>query len=72
MQARLNGEEPVYEELYNLKNDPFESTNLIENPQYNKILNKLRKECDVQLRYARGEGQPRVCIDVPDYAVIPK
>ncbi|MFR9651476.1 MAG: sulfatase-like hydrolase/transferase [Rikenellaceae bacterium] len=70
--ARLNGEEPVYEELYNLKNDPIESTNLIGNPQYKEVLDKMRKECDVQLKYARGTGKPRVCIDVPDYAVVPK
>ncbi len=71
-EARLNGEEPVYEELYNLKNDPKESTNLVGNNTYDELLIQMREECDKQLRYARGEGAPRVCIDVPDYAVIPK
>ncbi len=71
-EARLNGEEPVYEELYNLKNDPKESTNLAGSNIHSELLIKMREECDKQLRFARGEGAPRVCIDVPDYAVIPK
>ncbi len=73
VEARLvNGEEPVYEELYNLKNDPFEAINLIGNNQYAQLVEQLRKECDVQLKYARGEGRPRVDIVTPDYAVQPK
>ncbi len=71
-EARFNGEEPVYEELYNLKSDPKESTNLAGNNIYSQVLDKMREECDVQLRYARGTGAPRVCVDVPDYAVEPK
>ncbi len=72
-EARLNGEEPVYEELYNLKRDPFESTNLVDNGLHTEVLEKMRKECDVQLKYARGTGRPRVNIIVPDYtAVVPK
>ncbi|MFI3248573.1 MAG: sulfatase-like hydrolase/transferase [Rikenellaceae bacterium] len=71
-EARFNGEEPVYEELFNLKSDPKESTNLAGNNIYSDVLEKMREECDVQLRYARGTGAPRVCVDVPDYAVEPK
>ncbi len=61
----VNGEEPVYEELFNLKNDPKEATNLIGgngNNIYDKVLEQMREECDRQLRYARGEGAPRVCV----------
>jgi len=32
------------EELYNLKKDPFQLNNLASNPEYSKILKKLRKE----------------------------
>lgn len=71
-EARLYGEEPVYEELYNLKNDPKESVNLAFSNTYAERLVQMREECDKQLRYARGEGAPRVEIVVPDYAVEPK
>ncbi len=66
-EARFNGEEPVYEELFNLKDDPMESTNLISNNCYAELLQQLRDECDVQLKYARGEGAPRVCVTTVDY-----
>ncbi len=62
----VNGEEPVYEELYNLKNDPKESTNLIANNCHAELLQQLRKECDVQLKKAKGNGAPRVCIVAKD------
>lgn len=34
------------EELYDLKNDPKETENLINNPSYSQVLNDLRKKCD--------------------------
>jgi len=34
------------EELYHLKNDPNELTNLVNDKKYQKVLEKLRKECD--------------------------
>ncbi len=61
----VNGEEPVYEELFNLKSDPKEATNLIGNNGnniYDKVLEQMREECDRQLRNARGKGAPRVCV----------
>lgn len=70
--ARLNGEEPVYEELFNLENDPWEANNLIDNNQYADLVESLREECDTQLKIARGEGKPRVNIVSPDYFIIPK
>ncbi len=72
-EARLrDGEEPVYEELYNLKNDPFEAHNLIDNNIYAGLVEELRDECDNQLKIARGTGAPRVNIFTPDYPVIAK
>lgn len=60
IEAPLQGEEPVYEELYNLENDPAELNNLAENKEYESILNKLRKEWYNQIRFARGEAPPMV------------
>jgi hypothetical protein len=37
------------EELYDLKNDPLETVNLVSNPKFKKVLNELRKECDIQI-----------------------
>lgn len=34
------------EELYNLKNDPLETSNLAKDPVYSKIVTELRQECD--------------------------
>ncbi len=35
---------PVAFELYNIKNDPLEMTNLAENPEYAEVLEKLKKQ----------------------------
>ncbi len=70
--APLNGEKPVYEELYNIKEDPKEAINLIGANQYADLVEELRKECDKQVRNARGTGSPRVYVDVPDYEVKPE
>ena len=68
--AGLNGEEAAYEELYNLKDDPKEITNLAGNPKYQAKLESLRKEWYKQLKYARGTGLPMVNIKL-DKIVIP-
>ncbi len=39
----LYGEQPIYEELYNLKDDPYEEYNLAKDPKYNDILKKMRE-----------------------------
>jgi alpha-L-rhamnosidase len=38
------------EELYSLKNDPLESMNLISDPNYRRILDRLRIECNNQIK----------------------
>lgn len=40
--ASINGEQPIYEELYDLLNDPKETTNLIAMPKYAEIADTLR------------------------------
>ena len=43
--SSINGEQPIYEELFNLKGDPHEQTNLAANPEYSSVLNRYRKSC---------------------------
>ncbi|WP_282134240.1 sulfatase-like hydrolase/transferase [Seonamhaeicola maritimus] len=56
----LEGDKPVYEELYNLKNDPTELNNLAENAQYASIINEMKVVWKNELIKARGEGKPKV------------
>jgi arylsulfatase A-like enzyme len=37
---------PVYEELYDLQNDPYEEKNLVSDEAYTSILEQLRKRCN--------------------------
>ena len=43
---RYVDKKPGFEELYNLKKDPFEENNLSTNLNYKSILKKLQKRCD--------------------------
>ncbi len=60
--APFRGEPIVYEELFVLKNDYDESTNLINDPKCASIAERLRTECQKAVTYARGEGAPKVNI----------
>ena len=42
LKSTLIDEQPIYEELYFLPEDPFEQTNLAEHPNYKNILNTMR------------------------------
>jgi arylsulfatase A-like enzyme len=59
----LNGEKPVYEELYNLKNDPDETTNLAKEEKYSSRLNKMRAVWEEKINFARGNEAPKVFRD---------
>jgi arylsulfatase A-like enzyme len=39
-------QDPIYEELYDLKNDPHERDNFSEDPNYLEKLNSMRERCD--------------------------
>ncbi|WP_044206866.1 sulfatase-like hydrolase/transferase [Flammeovirga sp. OC4] len=59
-ESSLNGEQPVYEELYHLGEDPNELKNLASNAQYKEKLEEMRKVWAKEIKVARGEGQPLV------------
>lgn len=69
VEGPLNGEQPVYEELYNLKNDPDEITNLSSDEKYASVLDKLRGVWKEKIKYARGEGAPKVLRYTKDYSM---
>lgn len=58
--APINGEQPVYEELYDLKKDPFELHNLVADKTLSSILDNLKKQWKIEITNARGEGKPEV------------
>ncbi|WP_018970897.1 sulfatase-like hydrolase/transferase [Rubritalea marina] len=43
--ASINGEKPIYEELFDLSKDPKEQVNLATNPEYSSVLAAQRKRC---------------------------
>jgi len=54
--ASINGEQPVYEELFDLINDPSESYNVISEPINRAILEQLRAENAALVKEYRGTG----------------
>ena len=60
IEAPLKGEEAVYEELYNLASNPEETINLAAKPEFGSQLNRLREAWKEKIRFARGEGPPKV------------
>ena len=53
--ARYFEQEPVYEFLHDLKNDPDQLTNLASDPEYGDILAKMRGRCDeLKNRYQKA------------------
>jgi arylsulfatase A-like enzyme len=58
--APIFEEKPIYEELYNLKNDSAELNNLVNKPEHFKILTKLRKQWKIKINEARGYGNAEV------------
>lgn len=57
LSASILGEEPVYEELFDLDRDPDEATNLAADPAHATDLDRLRTEARRLVREARGDAQ---------------
>ena len=69
VEAPFKGEKAVYEELFHLKNDPDETTNLASEKKYENILNKMRTVWETEIKAARGEGTPKVLRYTKDYSL---
>ena len=54
LSASIQGEEAIYEELYDLKNDPQEKQNLANSLSHRDILNKYRDRCRKLVVTAKG------------------
>jgi arylsulfatase A-like enzyme len=54
-----NNEMKPTEELFNLKNDPLELTNLVQLPEHRKQLEALRAKYDTQLQHWKKEAVKR-------------
>lgn len=54
--ASIQGEKPVYEELYHLTNDPGEMKNLAADEKYKNTLEDFRLRCDKLLKEAKGDN----------------
>jgi len=52
----INGEQPIYEELYNIENDPDEINNLIDVPEHKQIVEQLRSKNAELVKKYRGKG----------------
>ena len=60
IESPINGELPVYEELYHLKTDPYELSNVIADKKNAGILTELRNQWAVEIKNARGTEAPKV------------
>ena len=58
--ASIEGEEPIYEELFDLDADPVENINLVDNEIHQETLKEMRLLCKELLLEAKGVGEPAV------------
>lgn len=58
--SSLEGEKPVYEELYYLKDDADELNNLADKKEHQEKLQEMRAIWKTEITKARGKGNPQV------------
>lgn len=58
LEASIKGEKPIYEELFDLENDPLEANNLSDDPDYKEKLEKMRSRCRELVKQWRTENPP--------------
>ena len=56
--VRYFDETPAYEFLHDLKNDPDELVNLVNDPKFNDVLLRLRKRCEERVSELGGPITP--------------
>ncbi len=61
--ASIKGEQPIYEELFDLANDPQEINNLISEPLHTDVLKRLRKKNAQLVKEYRGDKPLNTHID---------
>jgi hypothetical protein len=54
----VQGEQPVYEELFHISVDSDETTNLAGEPRHAALLAELRAECQRMVAEAKGNVEP--------------
>lgn len=52
--SSIRGEKPVYEELFNIEDDPEENHNLATDPKHTHTLKNMRSQCARLVREAKG------------------
>jgi hypothetical protein len=52
--APILGEKPIYEELFDLNNDPYERNNLVGHEDKQEVLERFRRKCTELLIEAKG------------------
>tara|TARA_B100000959_G_scaffold286151_1_gene363588 strand:+ start:4674 stop:6269 length:1596 start_codon:yes stop_codon:yes gene_type:complete len=65
--ASINGEQPVYEELFDLKNDPAEIENLVSDPAHSEVLESLRASNAVLVKQFRGQKPLKTYVETNTY-----
>lgn len=60
IEGPVNGEKPVYEELYHLSLDKNEIVNLVSEAEFSPKLNEMRAVWSDMIKEARGVGEPMV------------
>lgn len=58
LSSTLNGEQPIYEELYNLADDPGETANLAGSREFSEIKDRLSRRLLTLARGVRGDDSP--------------
>jgi len=63
--STLHGEEPAYEELFDLREDPMEVRNLATQAAYRARLDTMKKRLQTLAREAKGDDSPPLTLPVP-------
>jgi len=58
LSASIQGERPIYEELFDLVKDPDEKTNLVADPTYADTLAVMARRCQALVTELRGDEPP--------------